>query len=226
MRGIPYGRVYDELLKAGGRQGWWPGRTRLEVMVGAVLTQNTAWRNVEKAIGNLRARGWLKLEALHGADVVDLAEAIRPSGYFNVKAGRLRALTTYVMEEHGGSLNLMFGMETGRLREELLGIRGIGPETADSILLYAGRHPVFVIDAYTRRFMVRHGWAEGKESYDDLAAGFAEAFAGMKGKERVEVFNEFHALIVWLAKAHCRTKPCCGGCPLEAMLPRSGRRGA
>lgn len=214
-------RVYIRLYRRWGPQFWWPGRTRLEIAVGAILTQNTAWSNVEKAISRLRKAKALNLPRLHGASLDTLAEWIRPAGYFRVKARRLRAFTTMVHERFGGDLRKLFALETDALRRTLLEVNGIGPETADSIVLYAGWRPVFVVDAYTRRFMARHGWIRRDATYDDIARVFTESLPC-----DVHLFNEYHALIVALGKYLCRPNPRCEECPLRDLLPRGGRRAA
>ena len=214
----PLHPVYRALYRAWGPQHWWPGRTRLEVVVGAVLTQNTAWGNVEQAIARLRRARALSLDRLHAAPLVQLADWIRPAGYFRVKARRLRALTTMIASRHG-SLPRLLRLDTDTLRAELLKVNGVGPETADSILLYAAGRPVFVVDAYTRRFMTRHGWLDPRAPYDDTV----RVFTGSLPRDS-KLFNEFHALIVRLGKTHCRTSPRCEGCPLARWLPRGGPR--
>lgn len=211
--------VYRALLAAWGPQRWWPARSRFEVMVGAVLTQNTAWTNVEKALGNLRAARCLSPSTMVRMPAAKLASLIRPAGYFNVKARRLKHFVNWFMARHGGRLDRMKNHPTGQLREELLAVHGIGKETADSILLYALDRPVFVVDAYTRRFMVRHGWLDEKAAYDEVAELFTKNMPIRGVAQRVQTFNEFHALIVALAKRHCRAKPDCENCPLKGWLP-------
>ncbi len=195
-----------------GPQRWWPAETPFEVMVGAVLTQNTAWTNVARAIANLRARRWLDAEAILSAPVEALAEAIRPSGYFNVKAQRLRNLCAAYLEA-GGHPSLE-QLETGDLRARLLAVNGIGPETADDIVLYAFSRPVFVIDAYTRRILSRLGWIRGDEPYEDLR-WMVESVLG----DDVDSMNELHALFVAHGKEICRPKPKCETCPLRTDCP-------
>ena len=216
-RSPPLKKVYRLLFTRWGPQHWWPGRTRLEIIVGAILTQNTAWTNVEKAIRRLRKAGALNLRRLHAADLETLADWIRPAGYFNVKARRLRAFTQMMVTLFGGDLRRLFALETPVLREVLLGVNGIGPETADSILLYAGERPVFVVDAYTRRFMMRHGWAGAGATYDDIARIFMGCLS-----DDAALYNEYHALIVALGKDLCRPAPRCTECPLRPLLPRRG----
>lgn len=208
---------YAELLHQFGPQKWWPGRTRFEIIAGAILTQNTSWVNVEGAIRNLKRHRLLTPVALERIDVENLATLIRSSGYFRQKARKLKAFVTFLRERHQGSLSRMFRVPTEILREELLGIHGIGPETADSILLYAGNHPSFVIDAYTRRILERHQLASGKESYDHLRDLFQQSLP-----RQAALFNEYHALMVRTGKNHCRARgPLCSTCPLERFLPAS-----
>lgn len=205
---------YESLYTAFGPQGWWPGKTRFEVIVGAILTQNTAWSNVEKAIRNLKSEKLLTPERLNGVSADRLANFIRPAGYFNVKAKRLKNFTGYLFKEHNGSLDRLFKKAPAALRAGLLGVNGIGPETADSILLYAGARAEFVIDAYTKRIAARHGLAPEDAPYDYLKALFTESLP-----EDTTVFNEYHALIVKTGKDFCkRTKPRCMECPLGPFL--------
>ncbi len=218
-RAFPARAVFQALENRWGPQRWWPARTRFEMMVGAILTQNTAWRNVERAVANLRRRGWLTPRALHAADPHAVAEAIRPAGYPRVKTRRLKAFTSFLMTRAGGSPATLFRLATPVLREALLAVHGIGPETADSILLYAGRRPVFVVDAYTRRILVRHGWLAPRTPYDRVARRFTDHLP-----RDTRLFNEYHALLVQLGKVHCRARPVCAGCPLAAWLPKRGAR--
>jgi endonuclease-3 related protein len=207
---------YDALFGHWGEQHWWPARTRFEMMLGAILTQNTAWSNVERAISNLRKNGALDFQSLEKASPEELAEWIRPAGYFNQKAGYIKGMLETIRRDFGGSLARLFALDTPALRNELLSWRGIGPETADSILLYAGKRPVFVVDAYTRRFLARHGWCDKTASYDVVARLFTESLP-----EDVPLYNEYHALIVRLGKEHCNARPRCDGCPLAGFLPKS-----
>lgn len=205
--------IYDTLYRSYGPQGWWPGRSRFEMIVGAVLTQNTAWSNVEKAIKNLKAEGVLSSPMkLHGLGRNKLARLIRPAGYYNVKAARLKNFTDFLLRKYGGSLNRLAAAGTERLRQELLGVNGIGPETCDSIMLYAFGRPVFVVDAYTKRIFSRHGFFRRDLAYDSVQAVFMKNLPSDEN-----IFNEYHALIVRLAKDHCRTKPGCEKCPLNGM---------
>ncbi len=205
----PLAAVFRALLARFGPQHWWPGRTRLEVCIGAILTQNTAWTNVEYAIRNLRRARALNLAALHAAPLPQLAAWLRPAGYHNLKARRLRAFTTLVADRYGGKLEKLLARPAAELRATLLGVNGIGPETADCMVLYAARRPVFVVDAYTRRLLQRHGWCGPQATYDELAALFTAALPRDE-----KLFNEFHALLVALGKNYCRTRPDCAKCPL------------
>ena len=204
--------IYKKLYRAFGPQHWWPGETPFEVAVGAILTQNTNWGNVEKAIANLKNDRKLNAAALHGLPVGRLATLIRPAGYFNIKAKRLKHFMDFLVREYGGSMAKMKKEEVAVIREKLLDVNGIGPETADSIILYALEKPVFVIDAYTKRVLSRHNILDHDSSYDK----FQQLFHRNLGKD-VQLFNEYHALIVRVAKEHCRTKPVCAGCPLEGV---------
>ena len=206
--------MFDLLLNHFGPQNWWPAETDLEVMVGAVLTQNTNWKNVEKAIENLKRKDLLSLESLCSLTVTELAQEIRPAGYFNIKARRLKNLINFVVKQYQADLSVFFGDETRSLREGLLSVKGIGPETADSILLYAARRPVFVIDAYTHRILGRHGMSDGETSYYELQDLFIDHLP-----EDPALFNEFHALIVQTGKNYCKKKPACSRCPLEQWGP-------
>lgn len=201
-------RVYKKLLRHYGPQNWWPGDSPFEIMVGAVLTQNTAWTNVEKAIGNLKDAGVLSAEAIVTAHPKRLASWLKPSGYFNVKAKRLRAFCQWLLEQ-GGEARLQ-RRDTDTLRVDLLSVHGVGPETADDILLYAFERPVFVIDAYTRRIFSRLGLITGDESYENLRQQFETAL-----ESDAQLFNEYHALIVINGKDVCRKRARCEQCCLS-----------
>lgn len=209
--------LYDRLLEHFGPQHWWPGDTPYEVLVGAVLTQNTSWKNVEKAIANLRAADVLDPRAMYELDLEELAELIRPAGYYRLKARRLHNVLRLIVERYDGSLEAMFQTPLDTLREELLSINGIGPETADSILLYAGGLPSFVIDNYTHRILKRHGWIEFEADYHALKEHFESSLP-----QDVALYNEYHALLVRLGNQHCRKQPKCSGCPIECWLPPGG----
>jgi endonuclease III related protein len=206
---------YDALFQAHGPQQWWPGRTRFEVIVGAILTQNTSWTNVERAIGNLRREKLLTPAAMEKISTTRLAGLIRSSGYFRQKARKLKEFVYFLRRNYRGSLNKMFATPTGQLREQLLAVHGIGPETADSILLYAGQHKVFVVDAYTRRMLERHGLIHNKASYEEIRVLFEQSVA-----PDTAIYNEYHALIVHTGKHFCRTRqPDCEHCCLRPFLP-------
>ena len=214
----PLNEVYRRLFDAFGRQHWWPGESPFEVMVGVVLTQNTNWQNVERAIRNLRDADLLEPHALHDVPVEELEELIRPAGYFRVKARRLKSLLDFLVERFDGSLDAMFQTELTELRQQLLEVHGIGPETADSILLYAGGLPSFVVDAYTHRVFARHGWIDFDADYHQI-----QDYVQSSLPQDVPLFNEFHALLVRLGKDYCRkTGPKCAACPLREMLPHGG----
>ncbi len=209
--------IYDRLFSAYGPQDWWPGETPFEIMVGAILVQNTAWKNVEKAIRNLADRDLLEPHTLAEVPPEELQELIRPAGYYRLKSRRLGNLLRFVVRRYDGSLEDMFATSPGTLREELLGISGIGPETADSILLYAGGMPSFVVDTYTHRVLARHGWIGFDAGYYEIQDHFQSRLP-----DDVTLYNEFHALLVRVGHLHCRRRPRCEGCPLEEMLPQGG----
>jgi endonuclease-3 related protein len=211
-------RVLGDMLVAYGPQGWWPGETPFEIAVGAVLTQNTAWTNVERAIASLRETDLLDPEAIAMAPHDRLADSIRPVGYFNVKAERLRALCRFWLDA-GEEVGLA-EMETEALRHALLGVHGVGPETADDILLYAFERPVFVIDAYTRRLFERLGVGGAGQGYEALRRGVEQALG-----PDVRAFNELHALIVRHAKEACRKRPVCLGCCLRRVCAAQSSSG-
>jgi endonuclease-3 related protein len=204
--------IYKKLYATFGPQNWWPGDTPFEVAVGAVLTQNTNWRNVEKAINNLKAEGALRPAALYDIPSAQLAALIRPAGHFNVKARRLRNFLEFFISEYNGEMRRMKRERMPLIRKKLLSVNGIGPETADSIILYALEKPVFVIDAYTKRVLSRHNILDHTVAYNE----FQELFH-VNLKKDVRLFNEYHALFVRVAKEYCRTKPVCGECPIERM---------
>ena len=206
--------IYERLLAAFGPQGWWPAEDDFEMVVGAILTQSTSWVNVEKAIDNLKAAGMLDPITLVSVDERVLAERIRPSGYFNAKARKLKAFCNHLQMRYGGDLSRMFHVKPSDLRAELLSIWGIGPETADSIVLYGARQPVFVIDAYTRRIFARLGIASPDVDYHGLQRLFMESLPAS-----VPLFQEYHALVVALGKEVCRPTPACPRCPLCDLCP-------
>lgn len=215
----PLKQAYELMLAAFGPQHWWPGDSPFEIIVGAVLVQNTAWRNVERAIDNLRNAAVLfDPRALYAMPPEELAELIRPAGYFQVKTRRLRNLLKFIIDEYDGSLDAMFATELSTLREQLLAIHGIGPETADALLLYAGGMPTFVVDAYTHRILARHGWIDYDADYHQIKDLFETTLPS-----DVALFNEYHALLVRVGKDYCRrSAPHCETCPLASLLPESG----
>ena len=204
-------KFYKELHKKFGPQGWWPAESALECILGAILTQNTSWKNVVKALDNLKRENLISVEDLNLIRTEELAELIRPSGYYNQKAVKIKNFISFLVGEFAGSLDRMFALGTDVLREKLLSLKGIGPETADSILLYAGAMPVFVVDAYTWRVLTRHGLMSEQTSYGEIQELFTDSL-----QEDAGVFNEYHALLVRLGKERCRKRePLCAGCPLE-----------
>ena len=205
--------LYERLLANFGPQHWWPGESAFEVVIGAILTQNTNWKNVEKALANLKEAGLFDLSALSGLAAPDLAELIRPAGYYNIKAGRLHNLFTHVNGHYEGSLDMFFALPTRELREELLSIKGVGPETADAILLYAAKKPIFVVDAYTYRILLRHNLISEDCDYHQMQALFMDSFA-----EDIDFYGEYHALLVRTGKKKKKkSNPLCETCPLNGL---------
>ena len=226
-------QYYSALYRAWGAQHWWPADTQFEVIVGAYLTQNTSWINVERALTSLRDAQLLNVEGIRRVTIHRLERLIRSSGYFRQKAKRLKTFVAFLDENYGGSLDCLFSQPTDKLREQLLGLNGVGPETADSILLYAGNHPVFVVDAYTRRVLDRHNILSAKADYEDIRELFQDALApvaqeqnalppaqqlasGIRGAAHaptamstaartalVQTYNEMHGLIVGVGKHYC-----------------------
>lgn len=207
--------IYQLLFDHFGPQNWWPGETQFEIITGAILTQNTNWANVEKAIANLKSAHLLTPEKLHHLNVSELAELIRPAGYYNIKAKRLKSFVGWLFRNYDGQLANLKNLHTDQLRAELLAIKGIGRETADSILLYALSRPVFVVDAYTARVAVRHRLIEPDADYEQLRELFQSNLP-----QDSQLFNEYHALLVKVGKEFCRPKAKCDSCPLE-KLPHS-----
>ncbi len=206
---------FDHMARHHGLTHWWPGETPFEICIGAILTQNTAWINVEKAIVNLKRGKLLTPRKLLAADIETLEATLRPSGYFRQKTIRVRLFAQHLVDHYGGSVDRMAKRPLEELRPELLALKGIGPETADDILLYACGKPVFVVDAYTRRIFSRHGLVPHDIKYEDLRAFFERNM-----DNDVAYFKECHGLIVWTGKDFCKTKPNCTGCPLEPLLKR------
>ncbi len=245
--------IFRTLYERWGHQHWWPAETPFEVIVGAYLTQNTAWINVERALTQLRDAGVLSVEGIRSIDACELEKLIRSAGYFRQKAARLKQFISFLDQHYGGSLERMFATSTKQLREELLALNGVGPETADSILLYAGQHPIFVVDAYTRRILEHHGLAKASTKYEEirtlveaalsnatlpelaeidpatLPRGSCHVPSAMSTATRcaqAEVFNEMHGLIVGVGKNYClKSKPKCEECPLVPLLPKTRKFG-
>lgn len=239
--------IYRELSRAWGPQHWWPAGTPFEAIVGAILTQNTSWTNVERALANLRAANALSVAGIRTSPLDELEQLVRPSGYFRQKAAHLKDFVAFLNQRYGGSLELMLARPTDELRDELLAQKGIGPETADSILLYAGQHPIFVVDAYTRRILERHEAISDKATYDEVrelveatlrrekwSPDHAQVESGTTPQvhppsamsaatrsETAQIYNEMHGLFVQLGKHYCtKSNPNCEACPLGMILPR------
>jgi endonuclease-3 related protein len=204
--------LYAILLQHYGPQDWWPGDTPLEVAVGAILTQNTNWRNVALAIDRLKQAGLLAANALHQMPEAELAEYIRPAGYYNIKARRLKNFLNLLFDAYSGSMEAMMSAPWELLRSELLAVKGIGPETADSIILYGLGKPTFVVDAYTFRILSRHNLAPDPCSYEELQAIFTAALPPDPA-----LYQEYHALLVRTGKDCCRPRPRCAACPLAGF---------
>lgn len=211
--------MYEAMRARFGPQNWWPAsaqlpadQRKLEICVGAILTQNTNWLNVEKALANLMAAGCMSVQALHELALAELAGLIRPAGYYNIKARRLKNLIAHVREQFGGDMEAFLDRSAAALREDLLGISGIGRETADSIILYAAGRPTFVVDAYTARILRRHGLIGEDDDYESIKDLFESHVP-----ERLELYNDYHAQLVAVGKAYCRPQARCGGCPLEGF---------
>jgi len=241
-------KFYRTLYGVWGPQHWWPAETPFEVIVGAYLTQNTSWTNVERAVENLQRAQVLSVDGIRKLKSTRLERLIQPSGYFRQKAKRLKTFISFLDEQYEGSLERMFAQPTAKLREELLELNGVGPETADSILLYAGNHPVFVVDAYTRRILDRHRILPEHTEYEEIRSIFERSLNGLADEQEridaplesgfpgtvhspssmstshrtalVQIYNEMHGLIVGVGKFHCgKSKPKCDGCPLQPFLP-------
>jgi len=205
---------YDTMLAAYGPRHWWPADTPFEVVIGAILTQNTNWKNVERAIANLKREGLLGPEALARVPTEQLAEVIRPAGYYRIKAKRLKNFIGMLVRDFGGDVGALFALRTSSLREAVLGVSGVGPETADSIVLYAAHKPVFVVDAYTARILYRHGVIDIEATYEDIQSLMQDNLP-----EEVAMFQEYHALLVEVGKRQCKkAAPICAGCPLQPLL--------
>jgi endonuclease-3 related protein len=210
-------KIYRRLRRAFGHAGWWPGDSAFEICIGAILTQNTAWTNVEKALLALRSAGRLSFDGLRDASAEDIAPLIRSSGVFNVKARRLASFIGFLAREYGGDVAAMAREHPQALRAKLLGVFGVGRETADSIALYAAGLPLFVVDAYTRRIFARLGFLRGDEPYDAI-----QRFFESRLPEDAALFNDYHAQLVRLAKEACRANPLCERCPIEDLCAKRG----
>lgn len=237
--------MYRKLARSWGRQHWWPAETPFEVLVGAILTQNTSWANVERAIASLRGAEVLSVAGIRAVTMARLQELVHSSGYYRQKAQRLKDFVSFLDQKHAGSLETMFATPTDELRAELLSLKGIGPETADAILLYAGNHEIFVVDAYTRRVLERHGAVDGRADYDQVRTLVQRALqserplvsvksmppkrvpihgpSAMSAARRSpvsQVYNEMHGLFVQVGKHYClKQGPRCEACPLRTLLP-------
>jgi len=204
--------MYQAMRRRFGHRGWWPGHGPLEIAIGAILTQNTNWKNVEKAIENLKAAGCMSVSALHKLSHARLAELIRPAGYFNIKAKRLKNFIARVHESSGDDAAAFLDRPVSSLREELLSISGIGRETADSIILYAAGKPTFVVDAYTYRILLRHRLIAPDDDYEAIKQLFESSLP-----READLWNDYHAQLVEVGKKYCRPVARCAGCPLEAF---------
>jgi len=204
--------IYNLLFTAFDPQNWWPAETDLEMMIGAILTQNTSWSNVEKAIQNLKEKDLISVKGLSDIPAPILAEYIRPAGYYNLKVRRLKNLISLIQDKHDGDLNSLFSLDTETIRKELLSVKGIGLETADSMILYGAGRALFVVDTYTHRILSRHGLIEEEAGYFEIQMLFMDTLP-----HDVELFQEFHALLVKTGKDFCRRKPLCPDCPLEKV---------
>lgn len=204
--------IYRKLYKAYGPRHWWPGETPFEVMVGAILTQSTSWRNVEKAIQHLKGKAVLNIEGIHQLKKSELASLIKPSGYYRIKADRLKAFVNFLFENYNGNIKRMGKEELETLRQKLLRVKGIGPETADSILLYGLEKPIFVVDAYTKRVLLRHELIPERASYEEIQRLFMDPLPHDE-----KLLNEYHALFVHLGKTVCKKIPQCDRCPLKGF---------
>jgi endonuclease III related protein len=236
--------IYRTLAHSWGPQHWWPADGPLEVIVGAILTQNTSWKNVERAMASLRSAGALSIAGIRDLSLEQLEQLVRSSGYYRQKASRLKTFVAFLDEKYGGSLERMFAAPTLQLRAELLSLKGIGHETADSILLYAGNHEIFVVDAYARRVFERHGTIAPSAKYDEIRALVERALRGqqahgtalesnkpiahepspMSSARRsplAQVYNEMHGLLVQVGKNYChKAEAKCEQCPVRALLPK------
>ena len=212
--------AYRLMHKHFGHRNWWPGDTAFEICVGTILTQNTSWKNVEHAITNLKVAKVLTARKIYALSHDELAQLIRPAGYFNIKAKRLQNFVNVLVDQHGASLKRLMQDDTNTVRARLLDINGIGPETADSMLLYAGNHHSFVIDAYTKRIFSRHKWCGENADYNDLKSLCSESLNQKSRAARLDYWQDYHAQLVSVGNRYCKTRnPLCNQCPLEPLLP-------
>jgi len=223
---LPLREVYQRLRDRFGHQGWWPGESPFEICLGAILVQNTRWTNVERALAGMKQRQLLDPARLRDLPQCDLEELLRPAGTFRIKAARVRHFLEVLWTNHSGSLEHLFSGPIEIVRRRVLAIPGIGPETADCLLLYAGGQLSFVIDAYTRRVLERHGWAHPKVRYEALQHACAVELSMDEAAERMDLWQDFHAQMTVLGQRFCRASaPACQGCPLEPLLPEGNRSG-
>ncbi len=218
---LPLDQAYQLMLERHGHQGWWPADTDFEMCVGAILTQNTSWTQVEKALSKLKQHNCLTPHALHEVEPETLAEWIRPAGYFRLKTQRLKAFVGVLVDEYEGEVSCLMAGERSQVRLRLLNIHGIGPETADSMMLYAGGHAIFVVDAYTRRIFSRHGWCHPQAPYHTLQEICQNGIQAWQSssESRVEGWKDYHAQLVQIGKDFCRPRnPKCDLCPLQSLL--------
>jgi endonuclease-3 related protein len=208
-------QIYQKLYKAIGPRKWWPGDSPFEVIIGAILTQNTSWKNVERTIRALKEKNLLDPLGIYSLEEELLAKTIKSAGFFNIKAKRIKNFIGFLFKNYQGSIEKMFSENTVPLREKLLKINGIGPETADSILLYAGEKPIFVVDAYTKRILTRHNLISKSAGYSEIQELFMENLI-----KDVSMFNEYHALFVYIGKHFCKRIPNCQNCPLKGFLEK------
>ncbi|MBC8324254.1 MAG: endonuclease III domain-containing protein [Verrucomicrobia subdivision 3 bacterium] len=214
-------QAYRLMRRAHGHLKWWPADSPFEICVGAILTQNTSWKNVEHALANLKSARVLTPKKIYNLSNAKLSQLIRPAGYFNIKAKRLRNFVDVLVEQHRASLKHLFNGNTAIIRERLLAINGVGPETADSMLLYAGDHSSFVIDTYTKRIFERHGWCDAEVGYDDLQSLCADSLSQKRGAEKLDYWRDYHAQLVVIGNRHCKPRdPNCDACPLKTLLPK------
>jgi endonuclease-3 related protein len=214
-------RIYERLVAEYGPQQWWPAQSAFEVVIGAYLTQNTSWKAVERSIQNLAANQTLSIDGIRNLGDEQLRELIRPSGYMVRKAAAVKAFVAWLDRDYGGSLEALAAAPPSEVRDQLLALPGVGPETADAILLYALGHPAMVVDEYLRRIVNRHHLLPEKAKYHKIQTVAIEALKDNKPQTLAQHYNEFHALVVMVGKTHCGPKPKCEGCPLEKFLPKN-----